>query len=813
VEPFKIPLPIPPNSKLFQRHQKKLVQNEPTNEAHSVNKMTEPIMLQFLKDPKGIKTPIHRVSRLDENEYSERSLEEPNAVPYNAYNLRYNSMGYVYEDVWNVEEARPLIAKVLLFQDYKLLEKKKHERERKLAKQQEQQDKKDAEVAQNDTQRQNGASATSEVAQRVLEKKAQDEKEKIEELALDLEDKIGPGDIERSTWSTRVQEKYPVVKEIKERVYPLWRAVSFGHTFDVGRKDVKDKTTHELLVNIILQHMEFERLKRTKKALEEESKIPYQYIDVDESLLHALCKEAIKKSENFFDLTIADKMPPKLLQRRKKEFSKEMDEMLADFGLEEEGMFGQSNKLLGDVNIYTELMSGEQNSIIQTDPVKKKEHFIAGSLNVIVDRLTSSVNLILQQNNANTNSGVNVDDQSARDFIKAFLTTYMSFTTPDMLLTKLIQQFNVPKGTLPDLEYATKKKTIQNSVLHVIKLWLTDHFSHFDNKLLSNLINFLDEQAELEGNIKQTVVALKQLIQKKKESRNNALDNQSQDHINNLRQFNMQEKALVKLFSPNLSIHDIDEEEIARQMTLIESDMFRAIEPQELLNLAWDKVKLRNRAPNLIRIINHQQQIGTWVASLICEGMIPYDRKHQFKRMILLCEHLKRMNNFNSLKSVLDGLDNPAVTRLKVSRDMISDTHKNIWSTLHKMMPSNGNNKQYRDLVSSILKSSSDTPVIPYLRYHLKDLEYIEENNKGNERINNVDLINWAKRELCNDVIAEIQKAQSRRYNFVPVHQIQQLIKTMRERRESNDALKNLSYEREPGTVISSPTLLLDRKL
>jgi hypothetical protein len=53
------------------------------------------------------------------------------------------------------------------------------------------------------------------------------------------------------------------------------------------------------------------------------------------------------------------------------------------------------------------------------------------------------------------------------------------------------------------------------------------------------------------------------------------------------------------IFLPNLDFFDIDAVEIARQFTLREHEMYRAIEPSELLNQAWSKAKLKHRAPNI----------------------------------------------------------------------------------------------------------------------------------------------------------------------------------------------------------------------
>jgi hypothetical protein len=315
IEPFQIPLPLPPNCRLYQKHRDRLTTRNSLK--YGVRRMGEPITI----DDGVVRISIGRPPK-----DSSKLLDPPNATPYNAYNLRFNSMGYLYEDVWKLDETRPLIAKALLFEDYKKLE-----RERQKRQQEEQtqivEEKKEEEVNASSPR----SSEESEKQQRAQEKRSQEEKEKAE-MALDLNDKITSGDIDRSTWCTKVLTKFPAIKEIKERVYPLWRAVTFGHLYDVGRKEVKDTLSHEILVNVILQHLTFERLNRSKKALEEESRLEYKFIDVDQSLLHALLKEAVMKSERFYDLTIGDKFPPKWLQKNRSAVVKEMDEMLADFG-------------------------------------------------------------------------------------------------------------------------------------------------------------------------------------------------------------------------------------------------------------------------------------------------------------------------------------------------------------------------------------------------------------------------------------------------------------------------------------------------
>lgn len=58
------------------------------------------------------------------------------------------------------------------------------------------------------------------------------------------------------------------------------------------------------------------------------------------------------------------------------------------------------------------------------------------------------------------------------EFVKTFLYTYQSFATPDRLLRKLIERYNVvqPEG-MSSRGFAVMKQTIQARVINALKLW------------------------------------------------------------------------------------------------------------------------------------------------------------------------------------------------------------------------------------------------------------------------------------------------------------------------------------------------------
>lgn len=58
--------------------------------------------------------------------------------------------------------------------------------------------------------------------------------------------------------------------------------------------------------------------------------------------------------------------------------------------------------------------------------------------------------------------------------MKTFLFTYQSFTTPDILLTKLMQRYNVPKrpANVPEDKYKSEVQIIRNRVCNGKNLFL-----------------------------------------------------------------------------------------------------------------------------------------------------------------------------------------------------------------------------------------------------------------------------------------------------------------------------------------------------
>jgi hypothetical protein len=85
----------------------------------------------------------------------------------------------------------------------------------------------------------------------------------------------------------------------------------------------------------------------------------------------------------------------------------------------------------------------------------------------------------------------------------------------------------------------------------------------------------------------------------------------------------------------------------------------------------------------------------------------------------------------------------------------------------------------------------------------LTDLRYIEQ-QPNYKKHNNANLINWNKRELMYEAIKEIIRFQNTPYNFIPIYQIQELIKKKREKFATSDMLMDESQKAEADSTVSN---------
>jgi son of sevenless-like protein len=367
----------------------------------------------------------------------------------------------------------------------------------------------------------------------------------------------------------------------------------------------------------------------------------------------------------------------------------------------------------------------------------------AANVDRLVERLTSST----------------YSDVLFRD---SFLLTYRSFMTSTELMEKLIDRYCVTP-VQKDLSAAIlealrqKQVPIRSRVLSVIKRWIDKYFFDFSNQLFEKMfLNFMNNTVSKTG-YEQQVQPLIALYHRKKQG----IDDDKQP--NNP----PPPEPLLPMFIKFNGICDLNPVEVARQITLVEASLFKAIKPHELLNQAWTKKDKETKAPNALKMIRHSSRISYLVVHEIlrCESIAR--RVEAIKRFIDTAHECSKIGNFNAVMELTAGLGNVAISRLQKTWREVENEKVFLLEDLQEY--SNNNYKILRTLVHS-------TPsVIPFLGVYLTDLTFIEDGSKdlfGN-------LINFSKHLKIAEQILELQRfQQSLNYNFKPIDYIQNFIES-----------------------------------
>ncbi|PRP83686.1 hypothetical protein PROFUN_03841 [Planoprotostelium fungivorum] len=559
-----------------------------------------------------------------------------------------------------------------------------------------------------------------------------------------------PPVVDRSDWAARVGTKHKEIAALKERIYPLERACSFAQEYYTDEGSIKAEKRSELLkedviMQLIMQHLEMEGLRQSRKELEKVSGRRYvQRPELTDSRLVTLMRLAVKDTEMVWDHTMDDKFTTEETN------ANDLREHLLSLDLHEDKTQSE------DTNIWNE----SQFNFVpeEKDPNSLK----AASLNHIILRMT--------------------DEETKSNLRDIVLYTYQTFVTPEKLLQKLIERYQVPAKdpTLSkrDEEWRVQKARIRIQVIQVIKSWITRHFDDFKNsdKLMTALEEFI-KMVEIESkNLAQQLTRALDLHTGVKTIE----DSSRKDKI-------PEPKIPWKtIFSPALTIWDCDDEEIARQLSIIEFNIFSSIQASELMNQAWTKPRLRHKAPNIIKMTERSNLISNWVAFTILSQEKIRKRVKAVTRFIRIAEFTAGMNNFSTAMAIVSGgLGCTAVHKLKYTWAELPNQQSRTFQELSEKLT---DPLAYRNMLNA-----ADQPCIPFLGLFLRDLVYIDENPDTID-----DLINVNKRKQIYDIIEKVTRYQNQGYSFVEIPQIAQMLDSKRMYIVTEEEMNRMSDRCEP---------------
>jgi len=212
-----------------------------------------------------------------------------------------------------------------------------------------------------------------------------------------------------------------------------------------------------------------------------------------------------------------------------------------------------------------------------------------------------------------------------------------------------------------------------------------------------------------------------------------------------------------------IKVYNLRAVEIARQMTILQFEIFKQIKPHELLNNAWTKKDKEKLAPNALKMATQFNHLTWFFVSMVLREKEARKRDQILKKYISLAKALRQLNNYNGLQIILAAFSTSPLARLKETKKRLNASGL---EELKQLMASDKNAKRYREALHD-----SNPPLVPYLGRFLTDLVFAEE---GSKSILENKHIHFRKCFVVAEIIQEIKRYQQTQYNLQKVELLQE---------------------------------------
>jgi len=248
---------------------------------------------------------------------------------------------------------------------------------------------------------------------------------------------------------------------------------------------------------------------------------------------------------------------------------------------------------------------------------------------------------------------------------------------------------------------------------------------------------------------------------------------------------------LVPKSNKKLKLLDIEPLELARQLTIMESQLYQRIRPMECLQRAREQ--RTENIDNITVVIQTSNKIALWVAESVLSKEDSRRRAGAVKHLISVADRCRTLNNFSTMAAITAGLNTPPIRRLKRTWEQVNQRYMAQFGACEMTIDSNKNFTKYRSMMTSVIP-----PCVPFIGVFLSTLQFIQDGNPDNLQGT---LVNFRKRQKASEVINDIKRWQAP-FNFHAIPSIQAYIEeslnAVSDTRESSERFWNISLEREP---------------
>lgn len=440
-------------------------------------------------------------------------------------------------------------------------------------------------------------------------------------------------------------------------------------------------------------------------------------------------------------------------KRMEEEFGEPLDILEEDFEKNIQYLPDRFRDLCRE--IFTVLPQSTEYKFDEPDSIKNLEYNTDGQL------IGSSFLKLIEK----------MTDEDSTELTDAVFYTFPLYATPKEMLEALLWRYNVitpPLMSRSELAaFQTKKvRRIQSKVASLLKKWIKLWPSHFkENRNLKTMLQrFLDNLKEstnetyTKNNCKTILKQLNDIEEEEKKVRCTFGDLRIPEDPILPKEIDFKTEPLL-LWSPI---------EIARQMSLIESDLLKKVDLNELLGRNWEKNDREQKAANIVAINKRFISCRYLFITAIVKQDDINNRVKIIKTLLEAAnECLNNIHNYESPFIINSALKSDAIRALELtSREVKKSTaHKNIWTRIEELYHSD-----YEMVRNEMETQPCTVPCILALR------NVLTKNDTLRPSILESKLINLAKHRVTADIVHKIRMYKENTLVYHPIKMLYQYL-------------------------------------
>ncbi|KDQ62483.1 hypothetical protein JAAARDRAFT_54421 [Jaapia argillacea MUCL 33604] len=235
-----------------------------------------------------------------------------------------------------------------------------------------------------------------------------------------------------------------------------------------------------------------------------------------------------------------------------------------------------------------------------------------------------------------------------------------------------------------------------------------------------------------------------------------------------------------------IHVTDFDALELARQLTIMECDLYRAIRPEELLEVGKESTP----SPANIKAVSSLSTVITgWVSESILSELDTKKRVTLVKFFIKVADRCTLLSNFSTSRSMLAALDSSTISRLHQTWGGVPQKNKIQLESLRKLADHARNYHEYRSRLRN-----TPPPAVPFLGLYLTDVTFCREGNpshRASPLAPDRKLLNFNKYHKLARIVQDMKRFQVP-YNLKAIPEVQEYLHVAFEKSKSSGDLQDL---------------------